>query len=396
MGVKVWIENAFNIAMVGFIIFNLSRVPALVKHEHPTATNQTTLAEETLLNKTGQLTESGWARKPTKKIDPATFGSVILGIGKLSPLKYRKSDEYVFFNSHFIVWVLARESSFSSNAAVAVYDRKTKSLYERFGLQLGGLANGSSLDDNVHHCPSNSAKFAKDGLTLNLETVTKAEECESILTFPDEQGQEIRLDIRRNLARESVTDVAPVSPDAKHWIHSFRAGAVEASLQVAGGKKQNGLASLSHLRSLQFYKSASLWGTGAGRVDGKPFALHFGVLNFHNSTRTSEDFFVLDGVTHKLDPLQLTYDKLNFMNGFSIASYGSNAQAAEDNVPLERKAEIVFRSTMHKHLGFNYFLLKNSYELVFGELTGWVTDEAGVKYSFEDIPAFIQLNDFKA
>lgn len=163
------------------------------------------------------------------------------------------------------------------------------------------------------------------------------------------------------------------------------------------------MGALAFHRGLLYYKVAMLQGVGVGRAikkgadsgNGFSFGINFGITNVHNTTRTGDDSFQLDGKVFKLNPLEIKYDRRNLMNGFTISSYSSGNNVEEEEKTVGSSAEIVFRTVDHKMTGSNYFFAKYKREYAFGELTGWVSDQDGTVYSFEDIPGVIQISDIK-
>lgn len=382
MAVRAWVENAFNAVMIAVILYNLSRVPPLAKNARLPAERQRALTQPgPLLARNGTLEESGWARQPLKSISRASFGAVVFGVARLSALKYRKFDEYVVFGARAVTVVLAYESPLRSFFLLGRYDREEKSFAHASRQRLGGLRAG--LHDELHLCPDSRAELAGGDFALAIATAKEGDSCVTRIDGRLPDGAEVALALAAPLAADAVVELARVSADGRHWLHSFK------KLAHSG----EDLASVHLTRGLGFYKSTALFGTAAARVNGTDFALNFGVLPAHNSTAASEDSFTLNRTAHKLAPLEVRFDRLNLLNGFAVQS--ARAGDALEEAGGRSAAEFVFRAESQARIGANYFFVKNRWELVFGSVSGWVSDERGAVFRFEEAPAYARIFDLK-
>lgn len=392
MAIKSWLENTFNVLMLCVILYNLNKIPPLTKNTRMPNGYQRGLTQTgPLLLRNGTLAESGWSRVPLKTLNRRNFGAVVFGIPRLSSLKYRKIDEYVFFGRDSITFGVFYESVVRSFALFGRYHLEEKSFSHELQQRVGGLAAGEQLVDDVHLCPSVAVRVSVGNFTTDVTTRTEGGACASQLRARLSSGEIAQLDMRTDLLADAVVDTVRISPDGRHWLHDFKKLAT-AKLAM-GGVKEEGLATVHFSRSLGYYKSTSLFGTAAGRVGGTDFSVSFGVQPAHNETATSEDSFFLNATAHKLNPLEIRFDRLNLLNGFTIFTAEADPLAAEGE--KRSGAEFTFRAFHHAHLGANYFFVKNKWDFVFGTISGSVTDERGSPFHFEDLPAYIRLTDLK-
>lgn len=409
MGLKAWLENGFNIVLIGIIIYNLSKVPALEKHPHLNVANQTLLNEDLpLLNSSAVLNESGFSNRPFKYVNRSQFGSVILGISYLSFLKYRKQDKFFFFNSNYILVASINENFYSTSANVLLFNRQKKTISEEALTNFAWRKSNELLNANSHLCHPSNYSLSKNNLEFHTKISNTASDPTSLssklkenclIAFDLNGGEAIKnlsFVLHNGFENEWSEEVYPISAEGKHWLHTTKSGSLQAALTIDEKTKVKGVGIASFVRGLSYYKTIRLTGLAVGRAKNLPFSLNFGIFSTHNSTKVNEDSFILDGATHRLDPLHIKYDKLNFMNGFTISTFVDNTNLEEETVESKPcRAEFVFRTVYHHNSGFNYFLVKKKVDTVFGEVSGWVSDEAGVKYSFEDIPAVIEIADLK-
>lgn len=389
MAAKAWVENVFNAVMVAVIIYNLSRVPPLAKNMRMPEDRQRVLTQPgPLLMRNGTLEESGWSRLPLKTFSRANFGAVVFGVPRLSALKYRKIDEYVVFGARAVTVLIAYESPLRSFFLVGRYDLTEKTFEHESRQKFGALPEGLHLHDELHLCPASRAEMKRGVFSVEISTDKRGGDCATRIGARLSSGKELNIALESPLLGDAVVETARISPDGRHWLHSFK------KLARSSDGDGEGLAAVHLTRGLTYYKSTALFGTAAAKLNGTDFSLNFGVLPAHNATATTEDSFTLNHTAHKLGPLEVRFDRLNLLNGFTVQS-AATGDPLLAGTGARSAAEFVFRSEAQAQLGANYFLVKNRWELVFGTVSGWVSDESGAAFHFEEVPAYARIFDLK-
>jgi len=139
------------------------------------------------------------------------------------------------------------------------------------------------------------------------------------------------------------------------------------------------------VRAVFRYNTFWLFPRGQGFLeDGTRFALNF--ANGYGDVKTNkadEDSFFLNNTLHKLNTVETKYDDHNLMNPFNIRTIGTALKNSQ--------CEIIFAPQYVENKNVNYVLIKSDMSVVYGKFSGWVTDENGNKYTFEDLHGYFEV-----
>ncbi len=188
---------------------------------------------------------------------------------------------------------------------------------------------------------------------------------------------------------DDLYEVHPISKDMKYWFYTLKAMNTPCSITIKTqteelvSKNCNSIGDYG--RGMYHYKTSSRWVTSMGILeDGKRFSINFEEGIIHEELSESQiQAFKIDSKLVKLNPIVLKYDELNLMNSFTLKTH-------ENFKDLNRQVDLVFTSHKAHYKVDNFIIIKNKMELVYGTLSGWVSDEEGNKYQLKDVPALFE------
>jgi hypothetical protein len=396
------VSNVLTYILGAYLIFNLfishKDTPKLtamsveVQHQILTA--------GPLLNKTGQLNETGWSTHYLKHYDHGSVYPVWFGLKFLRNIRVKKAEVYSLQLGDLWVQVSVVSTNYSATAIVETFDFETKQGFSSEKTVWVGLSSSTlpKMADNPFNCSQFDFTFHKDDLVVQVKQlpVPSLLVCRWDLSvvLPGQIKLSARSD--RNLTAEDYYEISPVFDNHRYFAYSHKSfnqicSAVVSIRGEAERTVENDkcTAMSSHLRSVFLFKTNYVWGNARGWLGGKKFSLNFGGGLAKNGTSV-EDLFTIDGKIHKLNSVVISHDPLNLMNGMTIRS---NQTTADDPNPTSF-AEVVFTPFKDFSRGFNWGVLSSQTRFVYGTFSGTVTDAQGKPYTFEDLPGAIEW--FKA
>lgn len=104
-------------------------------------------------------------------------------------------------------------------------------------------------------------------------------------------------------------------------------------------------------------------------------------------TATGDAFFI-DKKLYKLNPIEADFDENNLMNPWNLKTI-----VTENG--NHRECDVIFTPTFVDQKKINIMLIiQNDFRVVYGQFSGWASDDEGNKYAFENVNGYIEL--FKA
>lgn len=247
-----------------------------------------------LLDKNGELVESGYAFSQVKRYDRKAV--------KCAPLRIKEWDYYSFCDNEFAIALTIADNSYMSLASVSVLDFKhicfiTKS-------KIGLMPRGKLCLPN--DCSSGNVKFDKGGAKLEFRIddngartlAAEYKKFDGKKTF----GCELRLE--PNIG-DNITVAIPFE-QKRRFYYNTKINCLKGSGWFAIGDDRHefagGYGGLDWGRGVWSYKNVWYWSSLSCEIDGKPFGLNLG-YGF-GKPAASENVIFFDGKANKLDKVK--------------------------------------------------------------------------------------------
>lgn len=387
------LSKGVNYAIIGLLVYYLFIDEAhREKHYEKSVSEQIELTKPgKLLNSTFQLEEHGYSKKYLKELNINNIYSPIFGLQSMNQVRFKKVEHYSFMFDNKIVQIAAADVYIGGNIFVIVYDYDTKELiYENKDLlPFIDKAQIPKLADNVFACEGDYSS-EKDGLSVKVKKQkVSGNICRSTVEFSAKDKTQGKVVFSRNMDHDDMYNIFPMTEDNKYWYYNLKAYNIDCSGTFNGVKLNSCVGASDYGRGLFPYKTNWTWGTATGKSGNYTISLELGGGIPDKTSNTFEDGFKIDDKVYKLNPLEFTYDKLNYMNGFVIKTHPMHT-ADEKNT-----ADLVFRAHYVHKKKDNLIIIKSNMDYVYGTFSGWVTDDNGVKHEFNNIYGFIEIAKFK-
>lgn len=387
------LSKGINYAIIGLLFYYVFIDESQrVKHYTKSVSEQTELTRPgKLLNSTYQLEEHGFSKKYVKELNADKLYSPIFGLQKFNQVRFKKFEHYSVQFGDKILQVAAADVFIGGNIFVIVYDYETKEIiYENKDLlPIIDKAQFPELADNVFAC-AGSYTSEKGGLRVKVHKQKVADGiCRTDIEVSAKDKVEASFTLNRSMNDEDIYTIVPITEDNKYFYYNLKAYHISCSGTYNGEKVNDALCASDYGRGLFPYKTNWIWSTATGKTGDKTISLELGGGIAAVHTNGLDDAFKVDDKVFKLNPVEYTYDKLNYMNGFTMRTH--EKFAGDKN----NAAEIVFRTNYVHKKKDNLIIIKSNMDYIYGTYSGWVTDDNGVKYEFENIRGLTEVAKFK-
>ena len=327
-----------------------------------------------LLDKDGNLTEAGYA----KKLLPVYRRADI----KASPLRIKEWDYYLINNGRFALALTIDDNGYMGLDSISLLNFEegweittSPMCFMPFGKR--GLPETSAVGDTVANGKNYSICFKNDGsgtriLTARMEKFGPAGALNATVELTGEP-------------EESMVIATPFEK-AGHFYYNQKINCLRARGEVSyDGRSyvfdpEDSFAVLDWGRGVWTYKNTWYWGSASGAVDGVPFGWNIG-YGFGDTSAASENMLFYGGKAHKLSRVTFHIPRKDGGDDFlSPWTFTSDDGRFEMNfVPvLDRAACTDFK------------LLKSDQHQVFGRFTGIAVLDDGQVIRVEDFPGFAE------
>lgn len=309
------------------------------------------LGEGDLLDRKGELVESGYAFSQVKRYDRKAV--------KGSKLRVKEWDYYCFCDNDYGVALTVADNSYMSLASVSVLDFKhikyiTKSKIGLFSH--GKLGMPSS-------CDAGNVVYAKGG--VNIEFDIDGNGCRKLRAeykkFDGKKSFECEIDIEKPTG-DNITVAVPFEKKHKFYYNS-KVNCLKANGWISVGDERHEFENVRGVldwgRGVWPYKNIWYWSSLSCEVDGKPFGLNLG-YGFGKPT-ASENVVFYDGKGNKLDrvtfEIPYTQGKPDYLKPWRIT----------DN---NGRLELMFYPMIDRQDKMNALVLSTKQHQVFGKFYG--------------------------
>ena len=351
-----------------------------------------------LLTDKGILQTSGFSKNYIVEINSENVYPVMFGFDWFKYSRVKMYEHYWFNSEQKIVNIIMSNLRYAGSVNFVIYDLETKQIFNKELVLLPYLDSDQfpKMDFNAYKCQG-SYSTTKGGDTVTVRTEKKEGDiCDTIINvdFKEIKGEFI---VTRDINQEDAYDMSPIDEEQKYWLYDLKSGANKCSFnyklngeEYKSNNKALGFADIG--RGIFFYKTHSRWASMMGYLKDNTtsFTLNFGNgITDPKTSKSSNYFFKVNGKLFKLNPIAIKYDPLNFMNSMSFSTH-ENFMEEKNN-----SAEFVFTSYHHLPKKENFLIVSSDFNLVYGTFSGWVTDDEGNKYEFEDVAGFYEEFNMK-
>ncbi|MBQ1506109.1 MAG: DUF2804 domain-containing protein [Erysipelotrichales bacterium] len=328
-----------------------------------------------LLDKKGELIETGYARSLIKEYDRKDI--------KAAGFRIKEWDYYLVSDGKCALALTIADNSYMGMYSVSVLDlvrgsEVTKSVmtaapfgktklpstsktgdvkFEGNGLRLAFLNNGKERRLSVHF------ENFKDGNTLEGEVVLNDE------------------------PEDSMVIITPYKEDKKAFYYNQKINCMRASGKVSVGSfshefvPDTAFGTLDWGRGVWTYSNTWYWGSASYVLNGHKFGWNIG-YGFGNTEAASENMLFYDGKAHKLDRVtfQIPVDENGKDDYLSPWRFTSN----------DGRFECDFKPVIDRASRTNAGIIESDQHQVFGNFTGYAVLDDGTKLEFENFPGFAE------
>jgi hypothetical protein len=342
-----------------------------------------------LLNSTGLLENAGFSKKYLLELNHENIYPVMFGFEWFKYSRVKSYEHYWFSSGRKIINLIFSNLRYAGNVGVLVYDLEQKTLFKK-EIDLFPFIDSDrfpQLSYDGLNC-NNNYSVSKSENNLIVKSEKSSDFCKTTISV-DVEGLKGEFLVHRSLQQEDSYQMIPISEDKTYWAYELKSGANKCDFNATLNNQsltsdENCQAFVDVGRGVFFYKTQWKWASAMGFVkDNKKFSFNYqeGVAD-PTIAKSHPHFFKIDDKVVYLNPLELKFDPLNFMNSMVFSTHEN---FAGDN---NNKAEIVFTSFHHVPKKDNFLIISSDFNLVYGTYSGWVTDDQGNKYEFEDVPGF--------
>ena len=329
------------------------------------------LGQGDLLDKRGELCESGYAFSQVKRYDRGAI--------KGSKLRIKEWDYYSFCDNEYAVALTVADNSYMSLASVSVMDFTHLKFITKS--KLGFMSRGKiGLPSD---CSSGNVEYDKGGVKLSFVI----DENGARTLRGEYKGFDGKRDFKCEIKLEPATgdNITVAIPFGKKhkFYYNTKVNCLKGSGWFAVGDERHefndGHGGLDWGRGVWPYRNVWYWSSLSCDIDGKPFGLNLG-YGFGKPTAT-ENVVFYDGKAHKLDKVKFdipyTQGKPDYLKPWRITSD-------------DERVNLMFYPMIDRKDKMNVLILATDQHQVFGKFYGKVTLDDGTIVTVTDKVGFAE------
>lgn len=335
--------------------------------------------EGPLLDDQGNLAQVGWSRNPLLdcNLEKAKFYRLKL----LQRFRIKRWDYYAVFTPQRFFSATIADLGYAGNIFVYTINFDTLELHEE-GIVV-------PLGKNII-LPRNSAdrRSFYGNKDLSLEFIFEDQTRRLQVSWPgfhDQRGIVADISLKHPAGQESMNIVIPIGE--KRFYYNTKINCLPATGTIHYGDQQEVLSPGSSLGSLDWgrgvweYSSFWQWASASGFLaDGRTLGLNLGG-GFGDTSQATENAFILDGVLHKIDQVNIDYDPEDYLRIWHF----------EDN---QGRLSLDFEPMKERVATTRLGIIDSEVHQIFGRYQGYVITDAGSRVEVEGLIGFAE--DHKA
>ena len=338
----------------------------------------------------GSVTSEGWARHPIWNYKREYI--------KSSKLWIKEWEFYITYIEKYDIWfsITISDLGYCSLIALSFTDCKINKYNHAEDLSLFSLG---SLN-----LPSNTIKdykFVHKGKNLNV-TVTKIKEQKTIqiqsnfFELPNgEKGIDINLGIIQSPLTESLNRQTTWAHNRNLFYLNEKINGMVANkgyykfgksineiININNNYTDNIFTSLDWGKGVWAYKSSWFWGVATKYIDGKKIGFNLG-YGYTDKSPATENCIYYDDKVHKLD--NVVFYAPN--NGKDICNKDKPWEVKSD----DNRVNLKFWPKINRQKKFNFIIISNEQNQVFGYYEGFLILDNGQKIIIEKMNGFVEM-----
>lgn len=328
-----------------------------------------------LLDPTGKLSQVGWSRQPI--LDPNLEAAHFYPLRFAQRFRMKRWDYYAIFTPSRFFSATIADLGYAANIFVYTLDFSTGQLHEEglvIPLSQGVLLPRTSMDGASH--------FSDKRATLDFRVTPGSRQISvSWSGFNSGRGIQAEINLEQPAEHESMAIVIPIGD--RRFYYNHKINCLPASGFIQYGEQREELdpktcyGQLDWGRGVWDYRSFWNWASASGRLaDGRGIGLNLG-CGFGDTSRATENCFILDGKLHKLDQVKFDYQRGNFMQPWKF----------QDN---ESRMDLVFTPFKERLATTNLGVIFSEVHQMFGRYTGQVVTDQGETVRVENLIGFAE------
>jgi len=296
--------------------------------------------------------------------------------------RLKKFDYYDVITEDFILTFALADVFIAGEVRLNFFDYNTKE-YKTFRKTV--LPNKvPNLGPGTHNFasknPEDNVSYKDEDFTIQIKNIKSDNpDIEIREVFVQCNPLNIGLEFYMNKHKEQDIHgaVVPLTSDAKYFFYALKMpnlpaeGALDLNGRVYPIDPNKASSFIDWGRAVFTYNTHWLFLRGQGFAeDGHRFSVSF-------------DSFFVNHTMHMLNTMETKFDENNLMNPFNIGTVGTELKNSQ--------CEMIFAPQYVEKKVVNYVIVHSDMRVVYGKLSGWVTDENNNKYAFEDINAYFEV-----
>ncbi len=328
-----------------------------------------------LLDPAGKLSQIGWSRQPL--LDPNLEAARFYRLRSFQRYRMKRWDYYAIFTPQRFFSATIADLGYAANIFVYTLDFGSGKLHEEglvIPLSQGVLLPRSSMEGASH--------FGDQRASLDFQVTPGARQISvSWPGFDAGRGIQAEITLEQPAGHESMAIVIPIGKSRFYYNHKINC--LPASGFIQYGEQREELdpktcfGQLDWGRGVWNYRSFWNWASASGRsTDGRALGLNLG-CGFGDTSRATENCFILDGKLHKLDQVKFDYQPGNFMQPWKF----------QDN---ESRLDLDFIPFKERLARTNLGVIFSEVHQMFGRYTGQVVTDQGETVQVENLTGFAE------
>ena len=335
--------------------------------------------EGPLLDDQGKLLQVGWSRTPILdcNLEKADFYRLKF----LQRFRIKRWDYYAVFTPQRFFSATIADLGYAGNIFVYTINFDTLELHEE------GIVVPLGRDIILPRNSSDRRSFYKNK-DLSLEFIYEDHTRRLLVSWPgfhDQRGIEADISLKHPADQESMNIVIPIGE--KRFYYNTKINSLPASGSICYGDQEEALSPDSSLGSLDWgrgvweYSSFWQWASASGFLaDGRKIGLNLGG-GFGDTSQATENAFIVDGVLHKVDQVNIDYDPENYLRTWHFED--NQDRLSLDFEPIKERVAVT-------RLG----IIDSEVHQIFGRYRGHVVNDEGSRIEVKGLIGFAE--DHKA
>lgn len=343
-----------------------------------------------LLNSNGSLQKEGWLSTPLSKLNYENIKPSTSYLPPLNFMRYKKWNAISFSSDEFIGLIAGFDLGYGTGILFHIADIKNPNskLVALQEIYLKVLSPIEVNDQCVDNC--SLIKYTKKSTSSSVEELDLYIK-DGVLDFKMSFiGKDIKVAMNIKLSQQvsPIVTLNPISKDSTLFYYNekyYCLKPLKSHIEINNKVYPSGSFYFGHDsgRGVWPLKSGWFWLSANGvTTEGKLFGFNSGNGFIHPKAKFTEDSFFIDGKMFKISYIKAETNK----SKGEIRDYTFNNDNEQSKANNENRCNIKFSAkVINKNIvDLNLPLLDYSFEVIYGEFSGYCVDENNNKYIIKE------------